>query len=86
MLQHLAIWQQQTHLAVLQGSKKSCMRMKVLLPLHQFPHTFAITYCRKKYSQILSGQTLYLCTLITENNYKHTTHTDFCCGKNTLHF
>jgi hypothetical protein len=29
---------------------------------------------------------LYLCTLITENNYKHTTHTDFCCGKNTLHF
>jgi hypothetical protein len=29
MLHHFAIWQGQTHLMVLQGSKKSCMSMKV---------------------------------------------------------
>jgi hypothetical protein len=56
VLHHFAIWQGQTHPAVLRGSKKSRMRT---YHYAQFPHPFAITYNGEKYSRILFGQTSY---------------------------
>jgi hypothetical protein len=58
MLYHFAVWQRQMHLAVLQGIKKSRMRIPSTTVL--FPHPFAISYHGKKYSRILFGQTMYL--------------------------
>jgi hypothetical protein len=60
VLHHFTIWQQQTHPAVLQGSKKSCMHMKVpSTTTLSFP-TLSPLLIVGKNSQILFGQTMYL--------------------------
>jgi hypothetical protein len=48
VLHHFPIWQLQMHVAVVRGSRKLRMRMKVLSTGTLFPHHFAITYRGKK--------------------------------------
>jgi hypothetical protein len=54
VLHHFAIWQRQTHSAVLRGSKKWRMRMKSLLPLSSVSSPF------RHYSRRLFGQIMYI--------------------------